>query len=173
MRWTRRRALAVGTAVISGSLAGCTGWQREDNGESEYDHGWPWDGDVPVESVTQHHEPSCDCCGEYVEYLERNGFEVDVEAVADTDALNAKKTDLGVPESMWSCHTVEFGDYLVEGHVPLEAVERLFDIDASVLGVSIPGMPFHAPGMGRPGPDPLTIYAFGSDGDAIEFVEIE
>lgn len=170
MRWTRRRVLTAGTGVISGSLAGCLGRESE---PQEPDDGWPWDGDIPVNSVTQYHEPSCECCGEYVDYLERNGFEVTVETKPDVDALNATKAALGVPEPMWSCHTIEFGEYLVEGHVPLEAVETLFAIDASVHGISVPGMPFHAPGMGFPGPEPLRIYAFSDSGEAVQFLEIE
>lgn len=169
MRWTRRGALAAGIGAIAGTIAGCT---RLGDDEPARDDGWPWDGQIPVAAVTQHHDPACGCCSEYVDYLERNGFEVAVETADDVDALNATKVDLGIPESAWSCHTIEFGDYLVEGHVPLEAVEVLFDIDASVRGISIPGMPLYAPGMGFPGPEPLTVYAFGQTGDVIEFVEI-
>ena len=190
MRPTRRRVLAAGTATLAASIAGCSGGTGADpesepgdsnsepeetdteTADPESEDGWPWDGDIPIESVTQYHEPSCECCGEYVAYLERNGFDVTVETRPDVDALNATKTDLGVPESMWSCHTIEFGEYLVEGHVPLEAVETLFERDASVHGISIPGMPFHAPGMGLPGPEPLLVYAFEADGSTEEFIQV-
>ena len=74
---------------------------------------------------------------------------------------------------MRSCHTVEFGDYVVEGHVPLEAIGALFETDSSAHGVAIPGMPQHAPGMGQPSEEPLTTYAFGERGGASEFLDVD
>ncbi|APW97984.1 metal-binding protein [Halobiforma lacisalsi AJ5] len=184
---TRRRLCSLGAAAAFVGASGCIGGGNGDgdsDGDSDGDEpgtvsaapvgdDWSWDGSVPVDEVVQHHDPSCGCCSEYVAYLEDNGFDVRVET---TDELGAVKTDLSVPAEARSCHTVEFGDYLVEGHVPLQAVEALFAAEPAVAGITIPGMPRHAPGMGLPGDDPLTVYTFedaesGSD-DLSEFVAV-
>lgn len=128
---------------------------------------WAWAGDLPVESAVQHHDPSCGCCSQYVPYLEAHGIDVVVE---ETDDLGAVKADLGVPRAAASCHTVEVDGYLVEGHVPLEAVDELLATRPDVLGIAAPGMPRNAPGMGaRDGP--LAIYAFDGTGAVREFLE--
>ncbi|CAI48216.1 DUF411 family protein [Natronomonas pharaonis DSM 2160] len=165
MELSRRSFLAT-SAVATAGFAGCTGDSGDPDPpqQSTGTADWTWDGDVPVDSVVQYHQPSCGCCGEYVDYLERNGIAVSVEERPDFDSFVATKADLGVPESMRSCHTIEFGSYLVEGHVPLSAIERLFDDEAAVAGLAIPGMPQHAPGMGPPSDDPLTVYAFDDEG---------
>lgn len=183
MEPTRRRVLAAGAASVA-AMAGCTGTESDSRNRGADDRGretdagataaaeWPWDGSIPVERVVQHHEPSCGCCGEYAEYLEANGIDVSIETAQDLDTFARRKTELGVPASVRSCHTVEFGEYIVEGHVPLQAVERLFEIDASIDGVAVPGMPQHAPGMGPPDEEPLTVYAFRKGGGTSEFIEI-
>ncbi|SDJ51419.1 DUF411 domain-containing protein [Natronorubrum texcoconense] len=152
MTITRRTLCASGATLALAGVAGCF-----DLGGSSDANDWAWSGSLPVDTVTQHHDPSCGCCSEYVDYLETNGIDVRVEA---TDDLDAVKRDLGVPADAESCHTLEFGDYLVEGHVPLEAVEELFENEPDVDGLTAPGMPQHSPGMGPPGDEPLQIYAF-------------
>jgi hypothetical protein len=171
MGWTRRRAIATGIAAIGGGLAGCTGEGAEP--ADGRDGGWRWNGSIPVDGVTQYHEPSCERCAAYADYLRRHGFDVSVEPASDATALAETKAALGVPESVRSCHTVEFGAYVVEGHVPLEAIETVFEIDASFDGISVPGKPQHAPGRGPRGEEPLTIYAFRASGGTSVFTEVE
>ncbi|NGM70690.1 metal-binding protein [Natronolimnobius sp. AArcel1] len=159
-----RRQLCVSSAVVGSALvSGCLGGIREstpDDSVTDTD-GWTWTGSLPVSSLQQYHDADCGCCDDYVAYLEAHGFDVSVDLVDDIAAV---KTDLEIPNEVRSCHTTVVGEYLVEGHVPLEAVEALFDDEPSVLGISIPGMPQHAPGMGEPTADPLDIYTFDGDG---------
>lgn len=161
---SRRRLCAAGASLAFAGLSGCF----DLGGSSDVDD-WAWSGSLPVDTVVQHHDPSCGCCSAYVDYLEENGLEVRLE---ETDDLAAVKRDLGVPGDAESCHTVEVDDYLVEGHVPLEAVEELFDEEPDVLGVAAPGMPEHSPGMGPRGDGPLTIYAFEESGDVYEYTDV-
>ncbi len=165
MESTRRRVLSIGGLAVSGGLAGCT--TDDDTGTDD----WAWDGTVPVDRVTQYHQPSCGCCREYVEYLEGNGLTVVIEEINDFDRFTRTKADLGVPAEVRSCHTVEVGEYLVEGHVPLGAIESLFEATPSVRGIAIPGMPQHAPGMGPPGDEPLPVYSFDRTGETATFLE--
>ncbi|WP_440770236.1 DUF411 domain-containing protein [Natronorubrum sp. DTA28] len=161
---TRRGLCTAGASLAVVGLSGCF----DLGGSSDVDD-WNWSGSLPVERVVQHHDPSCGCCSEYVDYLETNGIDVRVEA---TDDLEAVKRDLGVPADAESCHTLEVGDYLVEGHVPLEAVEELFEDEPDVDGIAAPGMPQHSPGMGAPGDEPLQIYAFDDSGALSEFTTV-
>ena len=78
-----------------------------------------------------------------------------------------------MPESVRSCHTVEFSAYIVEGPVPLEAIGTVFEIGASFDGIAVPGRPRHAPGRGPRGEEPLTIYAFRASGGTSVFTKVE
>ena len=71
--------------------------------------------------------------------------------VADVTPL---KTRLGVPDSLMSCHTAEIGGYVVEGHVPAEAIKRLLIERPKVTGLAVAGMPVGSPGMQVPGQAP-------------------
>jgi hypothetical protein len=67
------------------------------------------------------------------------------------DDIDAVKARLGVPDDARSCHTAQIGDYVLEGHVPTEAIERMLAERPAVTGISAPGMPGGAPGMAEPG----------------------
>src|SRR5690625_6616196 len=73
---------------------------------------------------------------------------MEVTAIKTTDIVSIKKK-LGVPRELSSCNTgvLTSTGQLVEGHVPANVVHKLL-ADASVKGVSAPGMPLNAPGMG-------------------------
>ena len=106
--------------------------------------------------------PTCGCCNAWVDHLEANGFAVTVE---DVNAMNAVKGRLGVPQDLWSCHTAQIGNYVVEGHVPAADIIRLIDEAATVSGLAVPGMPAGSPGMEMPGRrDAYTVWAFGPGG---------
>lgn len=53
-----------------------------------------------------------------------------------------------VPAEAASCHTAEVDGYLIEGHVPAEAIERLLDERPTAVGLAVAGMPGDSPGMG-------------------------
>jgi hypothetical protein len=62
------------------------------------------------------------------------------------------KQRLGVPPDAQACHTAEIGGYIVEGHVPVEAIQRLLrEKPANVVGIGVAGMPAGTPGMEAPG----------------------
>ena len=54
---------------------------------------------------------------------------------------------------------------MVEGHVPVAAINRLLDERPAIKGISVPGMPAGSPGMLAPGesPRPLTVYEIAAD----------
>ena len=97
------------------------------------------------------------------DYVRKNGFDAKVQ---DVDDIGALKLKLGVREEFSSCHTTEVGGYIVEGHVPVEVVQRMLKERPKIAGIAVPGMPAGSPGMEVPGgrKDSYNILAFTSDG---------
>lgn len=112
----------------------------------------------------------CHCCEEYAAYVEEEtGVIVDIAEVED---LSEIKANHGVPEEMAACHTMDIGDYFVEGHVPLEAIGKLADERPAIAGISLPGMPQGSPGMTGTKDEEWTIFAVLDDGSYDEFMLI-
>lgn len=98
-------------------------------------------------AITVYQDPNCGCCTGWVEHMRDAGF--DVTAIKTADMASVKQK-LGVPPKLGSCHTgvVHATGQIIEWHVPANAVNKLL-ADSSVKGVSAPGMPLNAPGMGQ------------------------
>jgi len=111
--------------------------------------------------ITVYSSPTCGCCHKWVAHLKTSGFHVTVESVADVTPVKQK---LGVPDSLWSCHTATVERYSVEGHVPADVIQRMLDEKPDILGISAPGMPNGSPGMEGFGNDTYDIVAFRTDG---------
>jgi hypothetical protein len=88
--------------------------------------------------------PTCGCCDGWIEYLQGAGFRV---IARDTTDVGAVKRRLGVLPSLESCHTATVAGYVVEGHVPSDAIERLLEERPAIVGIAVPGMPAGSPGM--------------------------
>lgn len=114
---------------------------------------------APIEA-TLYKNPQCGCCDEYAKHLEANGFKVTMENTAD---LSQIKKLAGVPEQLAGCHTMRVGNYVVEGLVPLDTLNRLLTEKPDIRGIALPGMPTGVPGMPGPKPEPLNVYVI-SDG---------
>ena len=96
-------------------------------------------------------------------YLREQGVTVTSADDPDRDAFRAAN---GIANEVASCHTAEVDGYVVEGHVPIEAIERLLAERPDAIGLALPGMPADSPGMGG---DPSTwasqpVLLIGSDG---------
>jgi hypothetical protein len=111
--------------------------------------------------VTMYASSSCECCHLWVVHLENNGFRVRSQFVAD---VGARKTALGVPPGLWSCHTAEVGGRLVEGHVPADIIRQFLAEGADERGIAAPGMPGGSPGMESAPKQPFDVIAFRDDG---------
>jgi hypothetical protein len=108
--------------------------------------------------------PTCGCCSEWITHLREHGFEV--EAV-DTNDMMTIKAALGIAPAMGSCHTAEIGDYVIEGHVPAEAIaDFMAEAPEGVIGLTVPGMPVGSPGMEVEGvaDDPYDVIQLAADG---------
>ncbi|NND55567.1 MAG: DUF411 domain-containing protein [Gammaproteobacteria bacterium] len=106
--------------------------------------------------------PTCGCCGKWVDHLRDHGFEVKVNEVSNTRAVQDRA---GVPRELRSCHTAIVGEYFVEGHTPADVIEQFFtEQPEGVRGIGVPGMPMGSPGMESPNPEVYDIIAVGEDG---------
>ncbi len=94
--------------------------------------------------VTVYKDPSCGCCKAWIAYLEKRGYRVEAHDVSNIKEI---KTTLGVPSAVESCHTALVGGYIIEGHVPVEDIERLLATKPKIAGLAAPGMPAGSPGM--------------------------
>lgn len=113
--------------------------------------------------------PYCGCCGKWVNHLRAEGFDV---AVRDMDDLETVKRMAGVPARLESCHTASVDGYIIEGHVPAEAVRRLLDGETGYRGIAVPGMPIGSPGMEGGTPEPYTVYGFDAKGRIEAFMSV-
>ena len=95
-------------------------------------------------NATLHKDPNCGCCVEYADYLNNNGFNV---TMIDHANMAPIKQRLGTAQAA-SCHTVEIEGYIVEGHVPVAAINKMLKEQPDIKGLALPGMPLNSPGMG-------------------------
>jgi hypothetical protein len=116
--------------------------------------------DLPLVQVWR--SPTCGCCHLWVQHLEEEGFDVEVNDVMDMATV---KREHGVPGHLQSCHTALVDGYLVEGHVPAADMKRLLTERPEVAGISVPGMPVGSPGMEQGDErEPYSVFAFQKDG---------
>lgn len=100
---------------------------------------------------------ACSCCEQWELHMKAAGFLVEKRKLADVVPMKRK---LGVPKSMFSCHTATVGDYVIEGHVPADDVKRLLAERPRVKGLAVPGMVVGSPGMERGPVKPYATLAF-------------
>lgn len=149
---TRRALLAgAGSLLVGASLAGCAEAAAR-----------------PVPMAVRRN-PGCGCCEAWTEQMRASGRFI-VTSEDDPD-LAAFKTARGVPADLASCHTAIIGDYVVEGHVPLADIVRMFDERPAIAGIAVGGMPVGSPGMEQPGGgnEAYDVVAFTSGGQRSVF----
>ncbi|MCK5617603.1 hypothetical protein KAR91_87875, partial [Candidatus Pacearchaeota archaeon] len=72
-------------------------------------------------SVTLYSSPSCGCCHQYISYLE--GLNVNVTHIK-TNVSELIMDEYKIPEDLRSCHFIVIENYVVVGHVPIEAIDK-------------------------------------------------
>ena len=118
--------------------------------------------------ITIYKTQSCGCCEGFISELSKAGFDVKLEikeSVLDT------KEKFNIPEEMESCHTAFINGYFIEGHVPLEAINKLLEEAPEIDGIALPGMPSGSLGMPGTKEEKFKIYSI-TDGKASIFMEI-
>ena len=115
----------------------------------------------PGPLVTVFKNPTCACCGKWVEHLKANGFAVKVQEVNDTAAYERQ---YHVPRSLVSCHTAVVNGYTIEGHVPAAEIKRLLNERPKAVGLAVPGMPVGSPGMEAARSEAYSVMLFDESG---------
>ena len=87
---------------------------------------------LPKMTVTK--DPSCGCCGAWVDHVCKAGFPVEV---IESPGVNRLKIRLGVPQALASCHTAEVSGYVIEGHIPADAIKRLLAEKPKARGIAV------------------------------------
>ncbi|MBN9491055.1 MULTISPECIES: DUF411 domain-containing protein [Pannonibacter] len=124
----KRRQLLAGIAAIAGAaLIGRTPAEA-----------------APNTTMAVWKDRYCSCCSAWIERLGGLGLAI---SVTDSDDMAAVKNRLGVPSGLYSCHTASIDKYVLEGHVPPEAIRRLLDERPMIAGLAVAGMPIGSPGM--------------------------
>lgn len=117
--------------------------------------------------ITVYKRPNCRCCTAWADYLEENGFSV---TQTPSDTLQALKDHYQVPEELESCHTALVDGYVVEGHVPVESINKMLNEQPDALGLAVPNMPTGTPGMGNDG-TPYDVHIFNAAGKDSVYAE--
>ena len=123
---------------------------------------------APV-SVVLYKNPECGCCEGYADYLRAHGFKVTVKASNDLAEISRKA---GIPPDLQGCHTAFIENYVVDGHVPVEVINKLLAQHPAIKGITLPGMPQGSPGMSGRKTGAFTIYAVGQDGKASTYMTV-
>lgn len=116
-------------------------------------------------SITVFKTPWCGCCEAWSEALEKAGYNT---VTRDMEDLTGIKKQAGVGDDLAACHTAVLDTerkYVLEGHVPLEAIEKLMSESPDIRGIAVPGMPQGSLGMGDQQGATYDVIAFGGKDD--------
>lgn len=171
---TRRSFVGAVSVGGLGAVAGCLGAGKPEQvtefGSGENAEQLRASASAFLSSGTLYKTPNCLCCLEYSNYLEATtGATIEVVEVSD---LAETKEKYDVPRDVESCHTVDVGDYVIEGHVPREAIGKLADEKPDIAGIALPEMPQGSPGMPGEQTEDFVIYAVSDDGSYREFMRL-
>lgn len=118
----------------------------------------------PDKFITVFKTPSCGCCQLWADEMIAAGYTVETR---DREDLSPIKRQAGVTDDLAACHTAVIGRarrYVLEGHVPLQAVEKLMRETPDIAGIAVPGMPAGSLGMGYDPDARYDVYAFSRPG---------
>ena len=94
--------------------------------------------------VFSYRSASCGCCKKWINHLRDNGLEVVDNILEDVSVM---KNKYQIPNNLRSCHSAQIANYTIEGHVPIESINKLFREKPNINGIAVPGMPIGSPGM--------------------------
>ena len=122
---------------------------------------------VSAAPIVMYRDAGCGCCLKWADHAEKGmGRTITVQDEAN---MRARKTALGVPPMLASCHTAVIDGYVIEGHVPAAEIKRLLETrPAGVKGLAVAGMPVGSPGMEYENrTQDYRVIAFGADGQSV------
>lgn len=159
-----RTKFFVAIAIVGFALAACTS-----SGLSNLPTAKNGAAELLTRQLVVFRSPTCGCCEKWIDRAKAAGFDVEDKV---TEEMSAVKQAQGIPQTLNACHTTIAGNYVIEGHVPIEDVERLLAEQPEVAGIAVPGMPTGSPGM-EAGDyvEPYTVFSFTKTGETASFAE--
>lgn len=115
----------------------------------------------PLPVIEVYKDPNCGCCGRWVQHLKMNNFNANIIESPDMVSIKAR---FRVPRDIASCHTAVIDGYVIEGHVPAHAIQRLLAERPQALGLAVPGMPVGSPGMEGGTHEAFDVFLFTAEG---------
>eukprot|EP01013_Petalomonas_cantuscygni_P038145 TRINITY_DN69186_c0_g1_i1.p2 TRINITY_DN69186_c0_g1~~TRINITY_DN69186_c0_g1_i1.p2 ORF type:complete len:155 (-),score=19.55 TRINITY_DN69186_c0_g1_i1:608-1072(-) len=115
---------------------------------------------------TMYRDAGCGCCLKWADHAAEG---LEAEVTAENADMQMVKDLHGVPAGLRSCHTMIVEGYVIEGHVPAEAIRKLLrEKPQDVTGIAVPGMPVGSPGMEQGDlKQPYQVIAFGPRGQRV------
>ena len=98
---------------------------------------------IYIPKVVSYRSATCGCCKKWINHLRDNGLEVVDNIVEDVSVI---KNQYQIPNNLRSCHSAQIANYTIEGHVPIESINKLFREKSNINGIAVPGMPLGSPG---------------------------
>jgi len=111
-------------------------------------------------TISMYVNPQCGCCEGHAKYLRQNGFKVTVTPTHDMSLIRKQH---GIAEKFEGCHIAFVDGYVVEGHVPANAIKKLLAERPKIKGISLPGMPDGSPGMTGRKAEPFKILEISEE----------
>lgn len=128
--------------------------------------------DPALLAFTVFKDPSCGCCGGWVEHAEENGLSVVIE---HPEVMGEVFSMHDIPVDLQSCHlALNAAGTVFVGHVPVRFIlEYLQDPPADSRGLTVPAMPVGTPGMEMGEQfDPYDVLMFTADGQTEVFARV-
>lgn len=122
-------------------------------------------------AATVYRSKSCGCCANYITYLKRAGVQVE-EQLNDDDKMKGIRKRFGVNQELSSCHTTRIDNYTVEGHMPVEVIEKLLAEKPKLAGIALPEMPTGSPGMPGRKTEVFRITGFTDTGSTSPYLSL-
>ena len=119
--------------------------------------------------ATVYKSPTCGCCGIFAKYIQKEGFSLDIVTTKEMDVI---KERYNIPANLESCHTTIIEGYVIEGHIPVEVIDKLLEEKPDIKGIAMPGMPSGSPGMPGQKRGEWVIYAIHHDGSTTEYMRL-
>lgn len=104
--------------------------------------------------------PWCGCCTSWAEHMDRIGYKIEITELED---LAPVRRQAGVPDGVEGCHTAAVAGYVIEGHVPPEAIAKLLKERPAIRGIAVSGMPIGSVGMGDDPGARYDVIGFGGN----------
>lgn len=128
--------------------------------------------DPALLAFTVFKDPTCGCCGGWVEHAEASGFSV---AIEHPKVLGGVFTEHDIAVDLQSCHLARSaGGAVFVGHVPVPFIlEYLKDPPSGARGLTVPAMPVGTPGMEQGAKfEPYEVLVLAADGPPTVFAKV-